>query len=495
MSRILIVDDEEDIRHLISGILTDEGYAVDSVSTSYDALIAVAGKPAPDLIILDIWLQGSEQGGIDVLKQIKATHPGLPVLMISGHGNIETAVTSLKYGAYDFLEKPFKSDRLLVLINRALENARLLSENKRLREKTEISSHMIGESSETLSIRHMIDKIAPTNSRVLITGDPGTGKDVVARQIHRKSGRAQGPYIAVNCAILGPDRLETELFGRAGGSPGMLEQAHEGTLLLDEISNMPMETQGKILRVLQEQRFRRVGDQSLVYVDVRVISTTNKDLQEEICRGRFREDLYYRLNVVPIALAPLRERGEDIMPLAGYFAEEYCRNAGCPVRAFSKEAGRFLQRHDWPGNVRQLRNVVEWIMIMGGGTDRPVAPEDLPPDLHVQPARFPDSENMHGFSKNREHSDDFSAFLPHPLREARELFERLYLMAQLERFGGNISKTAQFIGMERSALHRKIKFLSISKSTAANANPGRKASFSSSSDSSPAATTTSASRG
>jgi two-component system nitrogen regulation response regulator NtrX len=453
---ILIVDDESDIRMLIGGILEDEGHQTRGAGDSTTALEAIHNR-RPTLVILDIWLQGSKMDGLELLDAIKQQHPNLPVVVISGHGNIETAVAAIKRGAYDFIEKPFKADRLLLVVERAIEAARLRRENEELRIRAGDPSELVGASSALNLVRQAIERVAPTGSRVLITGAAGSGKEVVARQIHLRSRRAEGPFLILNCASMRPDRMEIELFGAEAGAQGQdspakigtFEQAHGGTLLLDEVADMPLETQGKIVRVLQEQTFERVGGRSRVSVDVRVIAASNRDPAAEIAAGRFREDLYYRLNVVPIRVPALRERREDIPELTRYFMSRAATAAGMVPRAFGEDAMVALQAYDWPGNVRQLRNVVEWLLIMTPGDPAAAIRSDmLPPEVGaIVPA-----------SLKGEYSAEIMAL---PLREARELFERQYLLAQVTRFGGNISRTATFVGMERSALHRKLKSLGV----------------------------------
>lgn len=450
---ILIVDDEADIRMLIGDILEDEGYESRQAANSTEALEGIRRR-MPSLVILDIWLQNSELDGLGILSAIQRDHPGLPVIMISGHGTIETAVTAIKKGAYDFIEKPFKADRLLFMVQRAIEAARLRRENDELKRRTGTGSDLVGLSAGINTVRASIEKVAPTGSRVLITGPAGVGKEIVARRIHERSRRTTGPFVVLNCATLTPDRLETELFGTepGGAEPrtiGTLELAHKGTLLLDEVADMPLETQGKILRVLQEQSFRRVGGDTEVEVDVRVIAATNRDLQQEMSAGRFREDLFYRLNVVPIRVPPLRERREDVPLLARHFVTQSSEASGMAARPLGEDAIAALQAYEWPGNVRQLRNVVDWMLIMaGGGARDPIRADQLPPEIgSATPAalRWEKGSEIMGLS----------------LREARETFEREYLLAQVNRFGGNISRTASFVGMERSALHRKLKSLGL----------------------------------
>ncbi len=453
---ILIVDDEADIRALIAGILEDEGYSTREAGSDTAALEAVHAR-RPSLVIQDIWLQGSELDGLGILSAIKRDHPDVPVLMISGHGTIETAVQAIKQGAYDFIEKPFKADRLLLLVDRAIEAARLRQENRELRLRSGTVAELVGVSPFVVQMRATVDKVSPTKSRVLITGPAGSGKEVVARMVHARSRRADGPFVVLNCAAMHPDRMEIELFGTeygmdGPGSPrkiGTFEQAHGGTLLLDEVADMPAETQGKIVRVLQDQTFERLGGGSKVEVDVRVIATSNRDLQAEMAAGRFREDLFYRLNVVPIKVPPLRDRREDIPLLARAFMLVAAQAAGVAPRPLAEDALAAMQSYDWPGNVRQLRNVVDWLLIMAPGDARePIRADMLPPEIGaITPAVL--------------RWEKSSEIMTLPLREARELFEREYLLAQVNRYAGNISRTATFVGMERSALHRKLKSLGV----------------------------------
>ncbi|NHN88160.1 nitrogen assimilation response regulator NtrX [Acetobacter conturbans] len=458
---ILIVDDEPDIRMLIEGILHDEGYETRVAGDSDSALAAFRAR-RPSLVIQDIWLQGSKLDGLEILKTIQAEDPSVPVVMISGHGTIETAVAALQHGAYDFIEKPFQSDRLLVIVRRALESSRLERENAELRLRAGPESTLFGESAAISAVRSQIERVAPTGSRVLITGAPGSGKEVAARMIHARSRRVDGPFIALNCATLAPSRFEEELFGLEGieGIPrriGVLERAHGGTLLLDEVSDMPIETQGKIVRALQDQSFERIGGSTRIKVDVRVISTTNRDLQAEIGNGRFREDLYYRLAVVPVRIPSLRERREDIPELAKMFLRRAAETAGLPVPELSVDAMAALQAYDWPGNARELRNLMERLLIMRpGNASEPIRADMLPSSI---------SEGAPALLKFDSNADVMSL----PLREARDLFETQYLQAQLLRFGGNISRTAGFVGMERSALHRKLKQLGVTAEDRAGA--------------------------
>ena len=450
---ILVVDDEPDIRELISGVLEDEGYAVRTAETAERALEEVRTR-TPRLVVLDVWLQGSGMDGLSLLKYLKSIDPILPVIVISGHGNIETAVAAIRRGAYDFIEKPFKTDRLLHLIDRAIESASLKYENAALKNQTGSSEQWIGSSQAAANLRASIEKVAPANSRIMITGPAGGGKELAARLIHEHSTRAGGPFVVVNAASIAPDQMESALFGEEDSQGrtiriGLFEKAHTGTLLLDEVADMPKGTQNKILRVLTEQRFQRVGGRSDVSVDVRVMSATTRDLMIEIDAGRFREDLYYRLNVVPLRVPSLAERRDDIVELVQYFASRIADSSGLTPRDFSPEAMAVLQSMDWPGNVRQLRNIVERILILSpSDASRPVSVEELPTD---------------GGGSNSHSSKGASAeFVGLSLRDAREQFEREYLALQITRFNGNISRTAEFIGMERSALHRKLKALGVS---------------------------------
>jgi two-component system, NtrC family, nitrogen regulation response regulator NtrX len=451
---ILIVDDEADIRMSIAGVLKDEGYATREAADSSQTLAAIQARQ-PTLVILDIWLQGSERDGIAILRQMRAEMPTVPVVMISGHGTIETAVEAIKIGAYDFIEKPFKSDRLLLLIARAIEAAQLRRENAELRLRAGGELDLVGASPAINQLRQQIERVAPTGSRVLITGAPGSGKEVVGRLLHARSRRAEGPFVAINCATMRPDRLEIELFGCEASNDGVprkvgtFERAHGGTLLLDEVADMPIETQGKIVRALQEQTFERVGGSRRVEVDVRVVASSNRELSAEIAAGRFREDLFYRLNVVPIRVPALRERREDIPLLARHFVQRGADAARIAARDFGEDALAALQAYTWPGNVRQLRNVVDWLLIMAPGeTSEPVRADMLPNEITA-------------IAPSVVRWDKGSEIMTLPLRDAREVFEREYLLAQVTRFGGNISRTAAFVGMERSALHRKLKSLGV----------------------------------
>ncbi len=449
---ILIVDDEEDIRELVSGILSDEGYETRTASDSEGALREIERR-RPSLLILDIWLQGSKRDGLDILELVKSRHRDLPVIMISGHGNIETAVAAIKLGAYDFIEKPFQSEQLLLLVARATEAERLRRENRDLKRKAGLVTDLAGRSATINAVRVMIDKVAPTNSRVLITGPAGSGKEVVARLLHDRSARAAGAFVVVNSAAIAPENMEQELFGVEQNGKvvktGLFEQAHGGTLLLDEVSDMPKDTQAKILRVLTDQTFQRVGGNKMVQVDVRVISSTSQDLVKAIQAGAFREDLYHRLKVVPLRVPALSERREDIPALVAQFLEILSKSAGHSRMEVDADAMAALQGHDWPGNVRQLRNVIERVLILAHGEEGDqINLDNLPSEVSSKTIEFAGTNGK-------------GIVMSVPLRQAREAFEREYLKVQITRFSGNISRTATFIGMERSALHRKLKSLGI----------------------------------
>jgi two-component system, NtrC family, nitrogen regulation response regulator NtrX len=449
---ILVVDDEADIRDLVAGILEDEGHGARTAADSDEALEALSSR-RPSLVFLDIWLQGSRLDGLALLDVIHQEHPDVPVVMISGHGNIETAVSAIKRGAYDYIEKPFKADRLLLVAERALESSKLKREIAELKVRSGEYRGLLGSSAMMNQLRHAIERIAPTNSRVMIFGPSGSGKELVARAVHAGSARAEAPFVVVNAAAITPERMEIELFGTelsngAGRKVGALEEAHGGTLYLDEIADMPRETQGKILRVLVDQTFERVGGTTKVKVDVRILSSTARDLETEIREGRFREDLLHRLSVVPLRVPALAERRDDIPELIYHFMEQVSAASGLAPRQIGDDAMAILQANEWPGNLRQLRNNVERLMILTRGSpDTVITAEMLPPEVgEVLPAT-----PAHGAAQ----------LMALPLREARELFEREYLTAQINRFSGNISRTAEFVGMERSALHRKLKGLGV----------------------------------
>jgi len=449
---VLIVDDEADIRELVAGVLEDEGFETRLAANSDEALEALAMR-RPSLVLLDVWLQGSRLDGLELLEEIKRGDPTIPVLMISGHGNIDTAVAAIRRGAVDFIEKPFESDQLLHIVGRATETERLRRENQVLRARSGQDEELTGTSNAINAVRATIKKVAATGSRVLITGPAGVGKEVAARMLHNWSGRASGPFVIVTAARIEPERAEEALFGVEGSDgvirPGLLEQAHGGTLFLDEIADMPMTTQGKILRVLTDQSFTRIGGQRQVKVDIRVISSTAHDLKEDIAARQFREDLYYRLNVVPLAIPPLSERRDDIPGLVEHYLARFAAERGMPAPTMAPNAMATLQAGEWPGNVRQLRNVVERTIILapmqGDGTI----------ELDMLPVEATGAHEDVGLS---------SAIMGAPLREARENFEREYLRVQIKRFSGNISRTAAFIGMERSGLHRKLKSLGLGDS-------------------------------
>jgi two-component system nitrogen regulation response regulator NtrX len=449
MSSILIVDDERDIRELIGDILKDEGYAVRLAGNS-DECMAEIGAEAPALMILDIWLKDSLMDGIDILKTVKRDNPDVPVVIISGHGNIEIAVAAIKQGAYDFIEKPFNIDQLMVVVSRAMETSRLRRENSDLRRRDVTASDMLGSSTAFKTLKSHLEKVTKSNGRVMLTGPAGSGKELAARFVHSNSNRALAPFVTVTSAAIEPERMEEVLFGRETGErgveQGLLEQAHGGLIYFDEVAEMPLGTQSKILRVLVDQQFTRVGGVDKVRVDLRVISSTTRDLRVEIAAGRFRQELYDRLNVVPIAVPSLEDRREDIPELTAYFIDMFHRTQGLPLRSLSSEAEAMLQTMQWPGNVRQLRNVIERVLILGDSTG-PVDVKELPGQ---EPLGRKDGRLILG-----------GALATLPLREARELFEKEYLLTQINRFGGNISRTASFVGMERSALHRKLKSLGV----------------------------------
>lgn len=448
MGDILVVDDEKDIRELVGDILKDEGHET-RLAWDSDSAFSEINDSAPDLIILDIWLKDSKLDGIDILKSVRRDNPDIPVVIISGHGNIEIAVAAVKQGAYDFIEKPFNIDHLMVVVGRAQEASKLRKENSALRNKRPQAVEMVGESALYKTLKAQLEKVADANSRVMLTGPAGAGKEVAARFIHSSGTRADGPFISVNSASIEADRMEEVLFGREsverGFEPGLFERAHGGILFFDEVADMPLGTQSKILRVLVEQSFNRVGGQDIVRVDVRVISATNKDLVQEIANGSFREELYHRINVVPIDVPALEARRTDIPELCQHFIHNLNQSQGLPLRKMSDECLAQMQVMEWPGNVRQLKNTIERILILGPDTGV-IEASELPGQA--------DSDDGQQLSLG-------ASFAGMTLREAREVFEREYLISQINRFAGNISKTANFVGMERSALHRKLKSLNV----------------------------------
>jgi len=449
---ILVVDDEKDIRELVSGILEDEGYSTRMAGDSDSALATIRAR-RPNMIFLDIWLQGSKLDGLELLEKIHKEHPDLPVVIISGHGNIETAVAAIRNGAYDYIEKPFKVDRLILVAERALENSSLKKQVAELQGRSSDMDELIGQSPAMSALRQQIERVAPTNSRIMIVGGSGSGKELVARKIHQLSHRSKGPFVAINAAQITPENMEVELFGTEGNDGegrkvGALEEAHGGTLYLDEVAEMPKDTQSKILRVLVEQQFVRVGGTTKVKVDVRVLSSTATDLEARIRDGLFSQDLLHRLAVVPLRVPPLSERREDIPLLIEAFMEHISRQSGIPHCRLGDDAMAVLQAHEWPGNIRQLRNNIERLMILSRVGEGGVINADmLPAEIGEMLPKVGGTESEH--------------LLSMPLKDARETFERDYLGAQVSRFGGNISRTAEFVGMERSALHRKLKMLGL----------------------------------
>ncbi|MCA8878445.1 MAG: sigma-54-dependent Fis family transcriptional regulator [Rhodobacteraceae bacterium] len=457
MSDILIVDDERDIRELISDILEDEGFTTRKAGTSEECVAALE-EALPNLVILDIWLKDSKLDGIDILKKVKREHPEVPVVIISGHGNIEIAVAAIKQGAYDFIEKPFNIDQLLVVIRRAMETSRLRRENTELRRAEVATGELVGSSAPFRFLKSQLEKVAKTNSRVLLRGAPGSGKEMAARFIHSHSTRADAAFVTLNCASVSPDRMEHLLFGRESAGqqvePGLLEQADQGTLYLDEVGDLPSDTQARVLRVLVDQQFQRVGGAGQVRVNVRIVSGTARDLEDAVEAGQFRQELYHRLAVVPVDVPGLEERRSDIPEIAAHLISQFNKTDGLPDRLLSEEAAATLQSMQWPGNIRQLRNVIERVLILG------------PDSGEIEARELPASEPASGDGDRMVLS---AAIARLPLREARELFEREYLLTQINRFGGNISRTASFVGMERSALHRKLKSLNVVTATRAGA--------------------------
>jgi len=455
---ILIIDDEDDIRDLIAGILEDEGYQTRQAHDADSGLNEIARR-RPSLVFLDIWMQGSRLDGLQLLDEFQSQHPDMPVVMISGHGNVETAVSAIKRGAYDYIEKPFKVDRLLLITQRAMESARLKNEVADLRERSSTTVELVGNSPAMQAVRSLIEKSAPTNSRIFISGSSGTGKGLSARLIHQKSTRADAPFVEINCSLYSPDEVSVVLFGRETREKsgilrtevGALERAHGGTLYLSEVATLPAAAQQALLRTLVESKFNRVGGAVAVPIDVRIVSSSSQNVATLIEQGQFRSDLFHRLSIVPIHLTPLKERREDIPPLVNVFIDQVCRLHNLRALTIGEDAVAVLQAQDWPGNARQLRNSIERLLILikdQAPADGVVTAALLPPDIgEVLPTVGDGDSSAHLMSL--------------PLRDAREVFEKQYLMAQIERFGGNISKTAEFVGMERSALHRKIKSLGL----------------------------------
>ncbi len=456
MSYILVVDDEKDIRDLISQILFDEGHLVKLAHNSSTAMQYINNE-VPDLIVLDIWLKDSEMDGIEILKSVKLNNPLCPVVIISGHGNIEIAVAAVKQGAYDFLEKPFNIDQLILVINRALEASSLRKEVFSLKNQEIQENKMIGETTTFRNLKQKLDRLLKSNGRILISGPSGSGKEIAARYVHQNSERSSNAFVSVACASIESDKMEELLFGQeVEGTiyPGLLEKAHGGTIFFDEVADLPLGTQSKILRVLVDQLFVRVGGKNIVRVSCRIISSTSRDLVDEINKGNFKEELFHRFNVVPIEIPSLEERLFDIPLLSNHFIDWLKRNEGLPSKRLSEESIRKLQNMKWPGNIRQLKNVIERALILG--SDKNVIMKD---DI----ADFAESE----FKSDQ---TDFSSirniyFTEKSLREAREEFEKAYLVFQINKFNGNVSKTANHVGMERSALHRKMKSLNIYSSS------------------------------
>ncbi|MBS0235913.1 MAG: sigma-54-dependent Fis family transcriptional regulator [Proteobacteria bacterium] len=454
MTDILIVDDEEGIRSLVADILKDEGYTPQLASSAAQAIDIIDNSPPPKVAILDIWLEGSEMDGLGVLKHLKARHPNVPAIMISGHGNIETAVRSIRLGAYDFIEKPFKGEKLLIIVQRAIEAASLAQMNHSLQEQHKLAIDLHGSSRAIQIVKTAAITAAPANSRIFITGEPGTGKEVLARYIHLNSKRAGKPFIVLNVANLPPEQIEGEMFGMQSSDKGLiagaLEMADGGTLFIDEIADMPLSTQTKLLKFLQQNSYERIGQKGEIKSDVRIIASSSVDIKTALDAGTLQKSLYYRLSVVPIRIPPLRERAEDLQELAEHFAKQLAGSQSKHVK-ITQEAYAILQMYEWPGNVRQLRNTVEWLTMMAASrAQAQITPELLPQDI------VDSVQNKHTFLKPFN-----SDLISKELKPARDSFEREYLLAQLKRFGGNISKTAQFIGMDRTALHRKLRHLGI----------------------------------
>ena len=452
MSDILIVDDEKDIRELISEILIDEGYSTRLAGNSEECLGQVS-EALPSLLILDIWLKDSNMDGIDILKKVKIDFPHVPVVIISGHGNIEIAVSAIKQGAYDFIEKPFNIEQLLVVVRRAMETSTLRRENEELKSKDKMSLELVGESLIFRNYVSNLDKVSKANSRVLLTGAPGSGKETAARYIHENSKQFEGNFVSLNCSTVNQEDFEKIIFGfetkNGLETLGALEKANGGTIFLDEVSELPMEIQGKLLKVIVDNSISRVGSNKKILVNLRFISATSLDLSEKIRNKNFREDLFHRLSVVPITIPNLNDRTEDIPILANYFANKLSSNNGLTNREFTDEALTLLQGMNWPGNIRQLKNTIERALILGDPSEKITGDELI----------ISESKTEEFDEKAYLITSEFASL---SLREAREIFERDYLKVQINRFGGNISKTAEFVEMERSALHRKLKSLGIS---------------------------------
>jgi len=442
---ILIVDDEKSICQTLGSILTDEGYEVLTAGSGEDAM-KIVGEELPCLVLLDIWLPGMD--GIETLKIIKSSYPQIRVIVMSGHGTIETAVKATKLGAFDFIEKPLSLEKVIILVNHVFELIRLEEENKLLRQKITQDYELTGISAPILELKEMINIVSPTNAWILIMGENGTGKELVARSIHRQSKRAGKPFVEVNCAAIPEDLIESELFGHEKGAftgatekkRGKFDLAHEGTIFLDEVADMSLKAQAKILRILQEKKFERVGGGTLIPTDVRVLAATNKELEKEMEAGRFRQDLYYRLNVIPLRILPLRDRKEDIPCLVSRFLQEFALKERESEKAIEEDALAILMEHNWPGNVRELKNIIERLVIMV--PHNVITAKDIPP--LIKEYQIPDTDESAGDA-----TDSF--------RTAKMDFERRYIIKKLEEYNGNISKTAEAIGLERSNLHRKIK--------------------------------------
>jgi len=446
---VLVIDDNSDIRQLISSILKDEGLSVREAA-NYDQALFEINKKLPDVAIIDVKLDKGDNDGIELLSHIKKIDDDVPVIMISGHANVQMAVDSLKLGAFEFIQKPFSSERLLNFLNRAIENVDLKKEKLALENKLFHSYEIIGNSQSIAKVKNLITKLKNAESRIFISGPAGSGKELVARQIHRQSKRSKNPFVVVNGALLDPQKYELELFGAENSNQtttfGSFEKAKDGTLLIDEITEIPLETQAKILRVLIDQKFRRLNSAKEINVNVRIISTSSKNIREEVDKGNFREDLYHRLNVVPIFLPPLKDRTEDIPHLLNYFSKKIADLNGINETKLDTDFDLFY-KYEWPGNVRELRNLVERISILS-----------VNENYHNINQLVQDALSHKNISKNL---DSYENVLSYPLKEAREKFEKNYLTSQLKKHKGNISKTAEFIGMERSALHRKLKTLGV----------------------------------